>query len=277
MRSRFLPIALLALLPATAPAWGDECKLTAQRTAGIDTQGAEQIVIRAGAGDLSVKGKSGTTRIEARGRACTNKEELLDQIQLSVRREGNEILVETTLPQRNDGSWKWGSRYAYLDVELTLPSDLPVRAIDSSGDATFSGLASLEVEDSSGDLDIERIAGELVVGDSSGDIEIEGAGSLRLRDSSGDVDVEDVRGNVLVVVDSSGDLHISRVGGNVDIEQDSSGSIRVEDVKGSVKVGSDGSGDIYANRVGGDFTVGSDSSGSVEHHAVSGNVSLPPR
>src|SRR5690606_10816349 len=107
----------------------------------------------------------------------------------SVRREGNEILVETTLPQNDDGGWTWGrNQYAYLDLQLALPDNLPVQAIDSSGDAEFSDLASLEVEDSSGDLEIERIGGALVVGDSSGDLEIEGAGSLRLRDSSGDVE-----------------------------------------------------------------------------------------
>jgi hypothetical protein len=273
MRSRYW-LTIIALLPATSLAWGDDCKLTAQRSGSADASGAEKIVIRAGAGDLKVRGQASST-VDARGTACSNKQALLDATQISVRREGRVVYVETTLPQNEDGV-SWGkNEYAVLDIEISLPANLPVEAIDSSGDSSFTGLQSLDVQDSSGDLEISRIAGALVVGDSSGDVEIEGAGSLRLRDSSGDVEVDDIRGNVEVLVDSSGDLRIRKVDGNVDIDQDSSGSIRVEDVKGSVIVDSDSSGDIYAGRVGGDFTVGSDSSGSVEHSEVRGKISVP--
>lgn len=280
MRSRhwltlvaLLPAAVL--LPGVALAWGDECKLSAERSGGVDAAGAEKILIRAGAGDLKVNGAS-STRVEARGTACANKQPLLDAIQISARREGKVVVVETTLPQSDD-SWSWGkNEYAYLDIRITVPSGIPVEAIDSSGDASFADLKSLQVQDSSGDLEVDRIAGALIVGDSSGDVEIENAGSVRLQDSSGDVEVNEVRGNVEVLVDSSGDLRISHVDGNVDIDQDSSGSIRIEDVKGSVIVDSDSSGDIYAGRLGGDFTVGSDSSGSIEHESVRGKISVPP-
>lgn len=275
MRSRYW-LALIAFMPAAALAWGDECKLRAERTGGIDATGVEKIVIRAGAGDLKVAGVN-SARVDARGGACASKQPLLDAIQISVRREGNIVMVETTLPQSEEKGWSWGgSDYAYLDLELKLPSGIAVEAIDSSGDATFADLKSLQVQDSSGDLEVARIAGALTVGDSSGDVDIEDAGSLRLQDSSGDVEVEKVRGNVEVLVDSSGDLRITNVGGNVDIDQDSSGSIRVEDVKGSVIVDSDSSGDIYAGRVAGDFTVGSDSSGSIEHESIGGRISVPP-
>ena len=42
-------------------------------------------------------------------------------------------------------------------VECGLPAGLPVEAVDSSGDAEFEDLASLTVQDSSGDLQLERI------------------------------------------------------------------------------------------------------------------------
>jgi hypothetical protein len=276
MRSRYW-LALIAFVPAAAMAWGDECKFRAERTGGIDGAGAEKIVIRAGAGDLKVGGRAGSTRVDARGTACATKQPLLDATQISVRREGKVVMIETTLPHNEEEGWSWGKNdYAYLDIEISLPAGLPVEAIDSSGDASFSDLKSLDVQDSSGDLEVTRIASGLSVGDSSGDVEIRSAGSVRLRDSSGDVEAEDIRGNVEVLVDSSGDLRIRNVDGNVDIDQDSSGSIRVEDVKGSVIVDSDSSGDIYAGRVAGDFTVGSDSSGSIEHESVRGKVSVPP-
>jgi hypothetical protein len=268
-------LLLLALAPATAFAWGDGCKVTADRAAGVDAKGVEKVVIRTGAGDMKVVGRGNAVRIEARGTACAAKQELLDASQINVRREGNIVYVETALPQ-DTGSWSFGNNeYAYIDIGIALPSSIPVEATDSSGDATFEDLKALTLQDSSGDLHIDRTADLADVSDSSGDIEIDGAGSVRLRDSSGDIDVEGVRGNVDVVLDSSGDIEITQVDGNVKVEQDSSGGIRVEDVKGSVDVDSDSSGDIYAGNVKGDFTVSEDSSGSIDHQSIGGKVTVP--
>lgn len=274
MRFRY-PLVLLALVPATALAWGDGCKFKADRASGVDAAGVEKVVMRTGAGDMKVVGRGNAVRIEARGVACAAKQELLDATQISVRREGNVVYVETMLPQ-NDESWTWGNNeYAYIDIGIALPSSIPVEALDSSGDATFEDLKALTIQDSSGDLNLNRIAGLTDVSDSSGDIEIESAGSVRVRDSSGDIDVTEVRGDVDVVLDSSGDIDILRVEGNVKVEQDSSGTIHVESVKGNVNVDSDSSGDIYARAVGGDFTVSEDSSGSIEHESIVGKVSVP--
>jgi hypothetical protein len=268
-------LVLFALVPAVALAWGDDCKVRAERNAGIDVAGVEKVVLRTGAGDLKVRGSATATRIEAKGQACAAKQELLDASQVNVRREGKVVFVETALPQDKSG-WSWGNNdYAYIDLDLSLPSGLPVEAIDSSGDAELSGLKSLEMQDSSGDLDIEAIAGAVEVNDSSGDLEIERVGSVRVRDSSGDIEISDVSKDATVLVDSSGDMRISRVQGNVEVQQDSSGGIRIEEVKGSVKIDSDSSGDIYAGGVGGDFTVSEDSSGSIGHGTIAGKITVP--
>ena len=71
-------LLLLALAPATALAWGDGCKLRADRAAGIDARGVEKVVIRSGAGDMKVVGRGNAVRIEARGTACAGKQEMLD-------------------------------------------------------------------------------------------------------------------------------------------------------------------------------------------------------
>ncbi|HEU4778590.1 MAG TPA: DUF4097 family beta strand repeat-containing protein [Steroidobacteraceae bacterium] len=274
MRSASL-LLLLALMPVAASAWGDGCKFRADRAAGVDAKGVEKVVIRSGAGDMKVVGIGNAVRIEARGPACAAKQELLDATQIHVRREGNVVYVETALPQ-NEGGWSWGNNeYAYIDIGIALPSTIPVEALDSSGDAAFEGLHALTLQDSSGDLNLERIAGLVDVSDSSGDIDIEQVGSVRLRDSSGDIDVDDVKGDVDIVLDSSGDIEVANVDGSVKVQQDSSGSIRIEDVKGSVSVDSDSSGDIYAGRVDGNFTVSEDSSGTIEHGSIGGKVSVP--
>jgi DUF4097 and DUF4098 domain-containing protein YvlB len=269
-------VTLAALAPGAAFAWGDGCKFSADRAGGVDSKGIEKVIIRVGAGDMKVVGRPNAVRVEARGTACATTQDLVDATRINVRREGNVVYVETELPQSNDGGWSWGKNdYAYIDIGIALPSSVPVEAIDSSGDTVIEDLAALTMQDSSGDLEISRVAGLVDVGDSSGDLTIEGAGSVRVRDSSGDVEVEDVKGDVDVAIDSSGDMRIAQVGGSVHVEQDSSGSIRVEDVKGGVKVDSDSSGDIYAGRVGGDFTVAADSSGTIRHEEIGGKVSIP--
>jgi DUF4097 and DUF4098 domain-containing protein YvlB len=271
-----LALMTLALAPATSLAWGDGCKFTAERAGGVDAKGVEKVVIRAGAGDMKVVGRTAAVRVEARGVACAAKQALLDDTQVSVRREGNIVYVETALPQETAGGWSWGDNdYAYIDLGIALPANIPVEAVDSSGDSDFEDLGSLNFQDSSGDIDIKRIAGLVDLSDSSGDIDVESVGSIKVRDSSGDIEVEDVRGDVEVELDSSGDIQIVKVAGNVRVRQDSSGNIRVEEVKGGVAVDSDSSGDIYAERVSGDFTVSEDGSGNIGHDSIGGRVSLP--
>jgi DUF4097 and DUF4098 domain-containing protein YvlB len=270
-------MALVAIVSSgLGPAFAsdDGCKFRAERKAGIDAAGVTKIVLRTGAGDLNVNGRTNATGIEAHGTACAATQALVDQVQLTVRREGNVVYLETQMPQEQGLSWGKNS-YANIDLNVALPDLIAVDAVDSSGDATFEDLKSLTLQDSSGDLDLTRIAGSVDVGDSSGDLEIHGAGSVRVRDSSGDVGIGDVKGDVDVLADSSGDIEIRQVEGSVQIEQDSSGGIRVEDVRGNVTVDSDSSGDIHAGRVRGDFTVKEDSSGSIGHEAIGGKISVP--
>ena len=274
MRSRYW-LLLLALGPATAFAWGDGCKLRADRAGGVDAKGVEKVVMRTGAGDMKVVGRGDAVRIEARGVACAAKQELLDAAQISVRREGNVVYVETNLPQNQEGWSFLNNEYAYIDIGIALPSSIPVDATDSSGDAVFEDLNALTLQDSSGDLAIHRVAGLTDVGDSSGDIEIDNAGSVRVRDSSGDIEINEVHGDVEIPLDSSGDIRVAKVDGNVRVQQDSSGGIRVEDVKGNVDVDSDSSGDIYAGHVKGNFTVSEDSSGAIGHDSIGGSVKVP--
>lgn len=274
MKSRIWLVAV-SLVPACALAWGNDCKLRADRAAGVDAAGVEKVVVRAGAGDLKIVGRATAVRIEARGVACAAKQELLDGTQLSVRREGNVVYVETELPQ-NESNFSFGrDDYAYLDLGLALPAGIPLEGIDSSGDAVIEDVASLKFQDSSGDLRVSRIAGLADVLDSSGDLHIEDAGSVRVKDSSGDLIIDEIRGDAIVELDSSGDMRITRVAGLVKVEQDSSGDIHIEDVKGSVTVETDSSGGINVSRVGGDFTVGADGSGSIDYSSISGRVQLP--
>src|SRR5258705_473628 len=83
-------------------------------------------------------------------------------------------------------------------------------------------LAGGEGRDTSGDLEIARVAGALDVTYSSGDLRIEEVrGALTITDSSGDISVRNAGASVRVSSDSSGYIDISAVKGSVKIDNDS--------------------------------------------------------
>jgi hypothetical protein len=274
-------VALLTLLAVASFAcrandWDDDdCRFTAKRNAALDVAGARRIEVIARAGDLSVTGRSGATRVEASGRACASEAKALEYVQIEATRDGDALIVKVLTPDSKMFERTSGSVYASLDLEVTLPDTLPVRVMDSSGDAEVRQIASGDVTDSSGDLRIRDVAGNLKVVDSSGELTIRNVGGdIVLNDSSGDVTVDEVKGGVEVAVDSSGDLIIDRIGRDVHIVQDSSGEIRIADVGGSVKIDSDSSGDVDVRRVKGGFTLGSKGSGEVRQAEVQGAVNI---
>jgi hypothetical protein len=234
-----------------------DCAFRADRSGNAPTAGVEKIVIAAGGGELEVTG-SGRSDMQATGRACASTQEILNQIEIRVRREGSTLYVGAWLPQDLPEGGLFKDSYALLDLKVELPNNLPVEVQDSSGDTTLQRLRSLKVTDSSGDLEIYDIAQ-----------------NLQLQDSSGDVEVERVKGDVRVLSDSSGDLEIQSVGGAVLIEQDSSGDIKLVGIQGNAQVESDSSGSIDARDIGGDFAVLVDSSGGIKHSNVKGRVTTP--
>ena len=267
MSSRLLFSAALAAIALPAAAWDGGCDAFGDRQAQADAAGAERIEILAGAGDLQLTGRSGT-QVDATGRACARDDEELARVQLHAERDGAVVRVVADIPREID--------YAYLDLRIDVPEGVPVRITDSSGDLRVRHVAALDLRDSSGDIEIEDVPGDVSVEDSSGDVDIDGAmGSLTLEDSSGELYLTAV-GDTHVVSDSSGDIRISRAGA-VRIDVDSSGEIVCRDVTGSVSVGEDSSGSIEVSNVGGDFTVNSDGSGDIEYADVAGRVSVPRR
>jgi hypothetical protein len=248
-----------------------ECRYSAAREAGIDTNGARRAVIKAAAGDLTVRGSKTASRVHATGQACAASQRGLDSIRIEARRDGDTVYIETVLP--DDDSWM---RHESLDLTVELPASLEIRLTDSSGDLSVEGVKDLQVEDSSGDQRIRDIGGNVKVTDSSGEIDIkEIRGNVEVSDSSGDVLIADVTGSVTIPVDSSGGLTFRRVQGAVHIETDSSGDISIDEVNHDVQIDNDSSGDIRVSAVGGNLIVAHDSSGDIEHRNVLGKVHIP--
>jgi hypothetical protein len=265
--------ALLACA-ALVPAHAEDCEHTAHRTANQAGPDIQRVVVEARAGDLVVRGGSGRD-VTVDGKACASTANLLADIQLEIRRDGDTVYVRTVMPDISGGMFGI-TRYAYLDLTVGVPKTATVKIDDSSGDMHVNDVQAANISDSSGDQTVERIAGDLEVEDSSGEIKIvDVGGGLRLRDSSGDVDIDKVQGDVKVTVDSSGDLDIRRVTGGVHILSDSSGEIEIADVKRDVIIDEDSSGSIRVTDVGGNFEVGSDGSGGIRYERVTGSVRVP--
>jgi len=278
MQLAIIAIILMNVAALTSTARANECEHSAERKGQLDAAGAKRIEIKARAGNLRITGEKGGG-VVASGMACASSEKVLEGIQLLTRRDGDGLLVEVVMPDRETmeggGGGLFGSNYASLDLTVRVPDNVPLVVTDSSGDAEITSVASADVTDSSGELRIRDVPGNLRVRDSSGEIILRNiGGNLELQDSSGDVRVSDVAGNVEVSVDSSGDLDIERVKRDVVIGQDSSGSIVIADVDGSVRIDHDGSGDVDVRRVKGKFTLGSKGSGDVRESEIGGGVDI---
>jgi hypothetical protein len=246
-------ITCLALVTTPALAW--ECEHERNIERELNVGDARELIVEAAAGDLEIKGVEGLELVRARAKICASSEDWMNEAELLME-GGGSARIATQLP-RTDGMG-WGSRYAYMDLVLEVPADLPLDVRDSSGDVEISGVASLALRDSSGDIEVEGVLGDVI-----------------LEDSSGDIDLLDIEGNVTVEQDSSGDIDGRGVRGMVLVARDSSGDIRFRDVRDDFVVERDSSGDIVADRVGGDFRVLKDSSGEIRHDEVAGEVAIP--
>lgn len=247
---KHLVSAIVLLVLAGSVQAGGNCQYEREFERVFDASKTNSLTIKAGAGSLEINGMDDSASVTVKARACASSEESLAL--LDVIYSADSASMETQIP-KNDG-WR---AYSSIDLKVTLPKRLNLDVRDSSGDASVSGVASLVMTDSSGELVIDGVAGNVSVTDSSGGLSLKKIqGDVEVRDSSGEIEASDISGHFTVLVDSSGAIEIQRVAKDVLIKVDSSGAINVRDV-------------------GGNFTVGKDGSGRIRYDDVEGDVSLP--
>lgn len=231
----------------------------------------KEVELKALAGELVVR--SGDTGIITFwGKVCTDTERHLNMIDLDILKDSKKLTLIAVIPYHQDD---FDPSIALLDIELTLPTEMPLKLRDSSGDMMVSDVSVTSIEDSSGDIRVRNGHADLSIRDSSGQIDVRGnRGSVKVSDSSGDIDISDVDGNVEVPGDSSGDIEISEVKGTVIVGRDGSGDIDIEHVGKDILIGSDGSGDISIDDVSGMVRIEADGSGSVRVDDVAGDFEL---
>ncbi|HEV8436129.1 MAG TPA: hypothetical protein VGR95_22160 [Thermoanaerobaculia bacterium] len=259
MKNAALIVTFLFAAGAAQAGWFDECEHRAHRSAQIDMAGVSHVVVIAKAGSLRVEGRDGVRTVAASGEACSSDEDVLRDITLTATRSGSTATIEAHVPSLNGWSFFGGSNAA-LDFTVTLPSNVSVDIDDTSGGMTVVNVGTCSIDDTSGEIDVRRVHGDLTI-----------------RDTSGAIIVEDVAGGVHIPRDTSGEIEVRRVGGGVAIDEDSSGAVTISNVKRNVFIGHKGSGSIYVSDVGGDFTVDHKGSGGVDYVRVAGHVSIPER
>ncbi|WP_426688953.1 DUF4097 family beta strand repeat-containing protein [Rhodanobacter ginsengiterrae] len=253
---RRLLTAALLLAPIACFA-ASPCKYQAPRNLQLDLAGVHGIQIDVHSQDLHLTGSDSGKGLSLTGRACASSQAVLDKLQVSQRREGDQLLIDIG----GDGGFNFNlfgdSSYASLEVTMQLPTDLPVTLRVGSGDADVSGVQQLEASVGSGDLHVRQLPGKLAVSVGSGDIDATDIGSLDLGSvGSGDFKAKGIKGDARVGSIGSGDVTLGRVGG-------------------SVQADTLGSGDLDVSDVAGDFSLGAKGSGDVNHAGVKGKVSVP--
>jgi hypothetical protein len=252
---RRLLIAALLFAPAAAFA-ADHCKFEAPRNLQLNLSGVRAVQVDVHSHNLHLVGGSASSA-SLNGKACASDQSALDSLQVTQRREGDQLLID--IGGDNHSSWHLfgNDSYAYLDINMQIPANLPVTLDVGSGDAEASGVQQLTGTVGSGDLHVRQVPGKVDVSVGSGDIDANDIGSL----SVGSVGSGDFKGNGV-----RGDARIGSIG---------SGDVTLRQVSGSVHADTLGSGDLNVSDVGGDFSLGAKGSGDVDHSNIKGKVNLP--
>lgn len=262
-----LPVLLISSLLCSSVV-ADPCEYERFESVRRDLASIASIELNALAGELDIQSHS-ANELAIRGRICTDSEKYLQDIRLEVELSDQRLVVTVIMPPSNTF---WDPDYAYMDLEVELPAEMPIHIKDSSGDIILRGISAASINDSSGKIKGVDLKSSTRIEDSSGDIVIRGLdGSISVTDSSGDVDLANVTGDVDIIADGSGEIEISRTGGYVKIGRDGSGDIDIDNTGGDVTIDSDGSGNIQISHVEGHVHIGTDGSGSIDISDVSGD------
>lgn len=186
------------------------CDVMGQRAVDLDASGLRLLALTAGAGGLDVRGRPGLDQVRVRGEACASDAELLEEIRLEGRRDGDRAVVRVELPEPGSGE------DAAMNLTVELPASMAVEIEDGSGASTIRGVGGATVHDGSGSLEVSDVAGSVRIDDGSGSLTIRGVkGTVTISDGSGGISVAGVGGDFVLEDDGSGDVHTDGIAGEL--------------------------------------------------------------
>jgi len=205
----------------------------------LSADGIEVLRIDCGAGALVIQGSEILDQIEVTAEivikgVSENKAKgiIQDQVELSLERRGRKAVLISHFESRFSVI-SLGGKAIHLTVRVPERMDIDIE--DGSGDIGVEHIAGdVRIDDGSGEIRVEGIKGDLVVDDGSGVIKVIGVkGDLEIDDGSGSLYARNIGGNV-TLRDGSGSIDVSGVNGDVYLKDDGSGGVAIKDVKGRV-------------------------------------------
>ena len=226
------------------------------RNLELDASGLSELFVDAGAGAVVVNGiEDGdeivvvATIIVGDGDEDEARELIEKRLRLELERDGDRAEL------KSDFGSGWGQNAdALIDLEVSMPAGL-----------------MLSIDDGSGSITVQNVAGMVMVDDGSGSIDMANTGDVEIDDGSGSITLENV--GAVEIDDGSGSISITGAAGDVYVE-DGSGPIDIRGVQGGVTV-DDGSGDIEVDDVELDLVIEEAGSGSLRYTNVRGSVEQP--
>ena len=248
---------LLLAIALIVPIYGyaDDCRYSKDYDFSVDATSLESLRLDVGAGSLKVTGNPANTEVRVVATACADSSRRLEELDITHRVLDSDLRVRSE-QYRNGSIFSWlsfGNNYSYIDIEVTMPSDLTLDVDDGSGGVEISNVSSLSLDDGSGSIQIEDISGDVDVDDGSGAMTISGVGGMiSVDDGSGPIRIRDSNA-VTIINDGSGEISIENIQSNVNVRNDGSGGIRIRDVAGNVEIGDAGSGSVDVSGVAGTY------------------------
>jgi hypothetical protein len=167
-----------------------------------------------------------------------------------------------------DGDCGWQCR---ADFEVTVPRGTKVVGDSGSGDLTLDGVAGVDAQARSGDVEVSNVSGDVKLDLTSGDASISDLnGKLELSARSGDLEARGLKGGPVTVETTSGKIELALDEANDVHAKGTSGDIEISAPGSGYKVSTETrSGDV-------DNGLGNDANGahSIDARTVSGDVEL---
>jgi hypothetical protein len=209
------------------------------RDLNLDASGISTLEIEAGAGSLEVIGVSGANEIVVtatiqvpEGDEDKARKEIKSLLVLSLEKAGDRAVLTGYF---KSGFMNFGDS-PHVQLEVRVPEGLNLKIDDGSGSIVLENVAgNIEVADGSGSISMTNVGGNVEIDDGSGSISVEGVrGDLVIGDGSGSIKVREVAGSV-TVDDGSGSINVSDVEQDLIIEEDGSGSLDFSNIGGRVE------------------------------------------
>src|SRR3546814_10853234 len=160
MRKQALILGALPILPLAANAADQHCEHSQPRNLQLDVAGVKTVVFEIGANDLDVRAVAAPGNT-AEGRACASREGDLSRLVLTLHKSGDRLVVTAEREGKFGGFSLFGSNYAYMKLQASVPDSVTVQPKVGSGDASVDGARSARIDTGSGDVRATRVPGEL--------------------------------------------------------------------------------------------------------------------